>query len=129
MTNKSPVGKSKNDLFTPCLLLDVEAVQRNIDRMASYFAPLECQLRPHAKTHKLPWIAHRQIKAGAIGITCAKLQDAQAFAQASIEHILIANQVVGTQKIEQWVQLAGSTEILACVDSLQNAEEISGSAS
>lgn len=125
MPNRNSLGKSKDELLTPCLLLDIQAAQRNIDRMASYFTPLECQLRPHAKTHKLPWIARKQINAGAIGITCAKLQDAQAFARAGIEHILIANQVVGTRKIELWAELAGSAEILACVDSLHNAEEVS----
>lgn len=119
------IGKHKSELPTPCLLLDIDAAARNIEKMAAYFSQLECELRPHAKTHKLPWIAHRQIGAGAIGITCAKLEDAKEFIEAGIENILIANQVVGEPKIEQLVNLSCLANIIVCIDNLNNAQQLS----
>lgn len=118
------IGK-KNDLPTPCLLMDVDAVNRNIEKMAEFFSDLQCKLRPHAKTHKLPWIAHRQIRAGAIGITCAKLQDAKGFIEAGIESVLMANQVVGEAKIRELVKLSRIAHVMVCIDDLNNAKELS----
>lgn len=105
--------------------MDVDAVNRNIEKMAEFFSGLECKLRPHAKTHKLPWIAHRQIRAGAIGITCAKLQDAKGFIEAGIGSILIANQVVGEAKIRQLVDLSHLAHVIVCIDDFNNAKELS----
>ena len=119
------MDKDKKELLTPCLLLEIDAVDRNIERMASFFAGMDCKLRPHTKTHKLPLIARKQVRAGAIGITCAKVRDAKAFVEAGVEHILIANQVVGAKKIQQWVDMARSAEVIACVDSYENAHQIS----
>ena len=125
MGARNLIGSDKSQLATPCLLLDIDAVDHNIDRMASFFAPLECKLRPHAKTHKLPLIARKQIKAGAIGITCAKLQDARAFAQAGIDNILISNQIVGPEKIQELVDLSRLARVIVCIDDCENAAELS----
>jgi D-serine deaminase-like pyridoxal phosphate-dependent protein len=112
-------------LPTPCLLMDVDAVIRNIHKMAASFSNLACGLRPHAKTHKLPWIAHHQIRAGAIGITCAKLQDAKGFIEAGVENVLIANQVVGKRKICELVELSQIAHVMVCIDDFNNAQELS----
>ncbi len=122
------IGRHKVDLPTPCLLLDLAAVERNIRKMAAFFSGSDCELRPHAKTHKSPWIAHRQVSAGAIGIACAKLQDAKAFADAGIQHILVANQVVGQEKIRELLGISLQSEITVCVDQLENAQQISNEA-
>jgi len=87
------------ELDTPALVIDLDALERNLRRMAAFFAPLPCKLRPHAKTHKCTEIARRQVALGAIGITCAKLGEAEAMAAGGIEDILIANQVVGERKL------------------------------
>lgn len=118
-------AKNKHELPTPCLLMDVDAVNRNIEKMAEFFSDLKCDLRPHAKTHKLPWIAHRQIRAGAIGITCAKLQDAKGFIEAGIENVLIANQVVGEAKIRELAALSHIAHVMVCIDDFNNAKELS----
>ena len=89
------IGKHKTEIDTPALLLDMGAVERNIKKMADFFSDKPCKLRPHIKTHKLPLIAHKQIEAGAIGITCAKLGEAKIFLEAGIKDVLIANEIVG----------------------------------
>ena len=106
------IGHPKSEIDTPALLLDMGAVERNIAKMADYFSGKPCKLRPHIKTHKLPLIAHKQIEAGAIGITCAKLGEAKIFLEAGIKDVLIANEIVGAVKIERLVNLSGYGDLI-----------------
>ena len=122
------LGKHKAEVDTPVLLLHMDAVERNIAKMAAFFKDKPCKLRPHIKTHKLPLIAHRQIEAGAIGITCAKLGEAKIFLEAGIRNVLIGNEIVGKEKIERLVHLAGYGDLICSVDNLDNAREISEAA-
>jgi len=122
------IGRHKTEVDTPALLLYMDQVERNIKTMATYFADKPCKLRPHIKTHKLPWIAHKQIEAGAIGITCAKLGEAKIFFEAGIKNILIANEIVGGTKIQRLVHLASYGDLIICVDQFENAKEISEAA-
>jgi D-serine deaminase-like pyridoxal phosphate-dependent protein len=122
-------GTPKGDVPTPALLLDMGAVERNIARMAALFANAPCKLRPHAKTHKLPLIARMQMQAGAVGITCATLTEAEAFLDAGIPNVLVANEVVGKAKIDFLVRLSARGDLIVCVDDLVNAREISRAAS
>jgi D-serine deaminase-like pyridoxal phosphate-dependent protein len=125
----SPViGSPKAILDTPTLCLDAAALERNIARMAAFLADKPAALRPHSKTHKCPTIAWKQLNAGAIGITCAKLGEAEVMARAGIRDILIANQVIGPTKITRLVQLAATTEIMVAVDTVQNAAQIAEAA-
>src|SRR3989339_933610 len=109
---------------TPALLLDIDAVNRNIKKMADFFRGKECKLRPHCKTHKLPIIAKKQIDAGAIGITCATILEAEVMQDAGIESILIANQIVNSEKIEKLVQLCRAGEVMVCVDNIYNIRDL-----
>ena len=122
------IGRHKTEVDTPALLLYMDAVERNITKMAQYFSDKLCKLRPHVKTHKLPLIAHKQIEAGAIGITCAKLSEAKVFLEAGIKKVLIANEIVGRAKIDTLVQLSNGVELIVCVDQFENASEISETA-
>jgi D-serine deaminase-like pyridoxal phosphate-dependent protein len=97
--------------------------------MAAYFTTVNAMLRPHVKTHKTPIISHKQIAAGAIGVTCAKLGEAEAVIHAGIRDVLIANQIVGAQKIARLINLARHSEIMVAVDSPQNVQAISEAAS
>lgn len=124
----SKIGTPKADLDTPALCLDIEAVEANIQRMADYFRDSPVRLRPHAKTHKCPTLARMQIVAGAIGITCAKLGEAEVMAAAGIKDILIANQVIGAGKITRLVNLAGYTEVMVAVDDATNVAELDAAA-
>ena len=116
---ESYVGKHKTELDTPALLIDLDIMESNIQKMANYFTTVNANLRPHVKTHKTPIIAHKQIEAGAIGVTCAKLGEAEAVVHAGIRDVLIANQIVGTQKIARLANLAKHSEIMVAVDDAQ----------
>jgi D-serine deaminase-like pyridoxal phosphate-dependent protein len=86
------------------------------------------RLRPHSKTHKSPMLALRQLQAGAIGITCAKLGEAEVMAAAGIQDILIANQIVGPGKIARLVALAADTEVMIAVDDAANVTNLNAAA-
>jgi D-serine deaminase-like pyridoxal phosphate-dependent protein len=124
----SPIGAVKTDLDTPALCLDIEVVERNIRRMADYFRDSPVRLRPHCKTHKSPILARMQVTAGAIGITCAKLGEAEVMAQGGIRDILIANEVVGLGKIARLVNLAAYTDVIVAVDNPGNVAALSAAA-
>jgi D-serine deaminase-like pyridoxal phosphate-dependent protein len=126
--NTIPIGTRKWELDTPALCLDAAALERNIARMGAYFNARPAKLRPHSKTHKCPTIAWMQLKAGAIGITCAKLSEAEMLAGAGIRDILIANQIVSPQKIARLVNLAAYSEVMVAVDSVENAVALSAAA-
>lgn len=128
MTGTDIIGRHKTEVETPALLLYIEAVEQNIRRMANFFSDKECNLRPHCKTHKLPLIAHEQMKAGAIGISCATLPEAEIMLQSGISSVLIANEIVGETKIRKMVNLAAQGELIVCVDNIRNAEQISQAA-
>jgi D-serine deaminase-like pyridoxal phosphate-dependent protein len=124
----SLIGSAKADLDTPALCLDIEAVEHNIRRMADYFRNSPVRLRPHCKTHKSPMLARMQLDAGAIGITCAKLGEAETMAQAGIKDILIANEVIGPGKIARLVNLAAYTDVIVAVDNAENVTDLSAAA-
>lgn len=128
MSEDSIVGRHKSKVDTPALLLDMDLAERNIAQMAAFFADKECTLRPHCRTHKLPWIARSQIEAGAIGITCATLEEAQVMLQAGIGNVLIANQIVRSGRIARMVDLGRHGDLIVAVDDDDNAGAISQAA-
>jgi D-serine deaminase-like pyridoxal phosphate-dependent protein len=121
-------GTAKADLDTPALCLDVAVAEANIRRMADYFKGSPVRLRPHSKTHKSPMLAHMQLAAGAIGITCAKLGEAEVMAQSGIRDILIANQIVSPIKIARLVNLAAYSDVIVAVESVENANALNAAA-
>lgn len=121
--------EKKGQILTPALLINLDAMEENIRIMADYFRTRPTELRPHFKTHKSPIIAQKQMQAGAIGITCAKLSEAEVLSAAGIPSILIANQVVEPAKIEFMAQLAFNRQLIVAVDSVENVTVISDLAS
>lgn len=119
---------SKYDIDTPALLIDLDKMEHNIQNMADFFAERSADLRPHTKTHKCPVLAHKQLRAGAQGITCAKLGEAEVMAEAGINDILIANQIVGEQKISRLANLARHCDIMVAVESAENTADLSNAA-
>ncbi|MFN2243145.1 MAG: alanine racemase, partial [Anaerolineae bacterium] len=81
---RNKIGMAVEELDTPALLLDLDAFERNVAKMAAFFAGKPAAIRPHSKSHKCPQIALRQLEAGAIGITCAKVSEAEVMANAGI---------------------------------------------
>ncbi len=123
-----PVGTPKLELDTPALILDLDVVESNIARMADFLRDKPARIRPHMKTHKTPALAYKQLAAGAIGVTCAKLGEAEVMAQAGINDILIANQIVGAVKIERLMSLARYTDIMVAVDDEENVADLDAAA-
>ncbi len=109
------VGSDKAALDTPILCIDLDVMESNIRSMASYITERGKQWRPHEKCHKTPAIALKQIAAGAIGVTCAKVSEAEVMAAAGIHDILIANMIVGQPKVERVASLCQTADpIVAC---------------
>ena len=119
----------RGDVPTPALLLDLDAFEDNIAKMASYLAARNKAFRPHGKTHKCPDVARALIKAGAIGCCAARLSEAEVFAEAGIPGLLITTAVVGKAKIARAVALAGkSPDTMFVVDDRQNVRDINDAA-
>ena len=109
------------DIDTPALLLDLDAMERNLAKMARFFSAGPTRLRPHYKNHKCPELAHRQMKAGAIGMTCATLSEAEVLVSNGITNILISSEVAGDRKIRRFVDLARQASVIAVVDNARAA--------
>jgi len=108
---------SRRDLNTPALIVEIGALERNIAAMATVAKRSGVALRPHAKTHKSVEIARRQIAAGAVGVCCAKLGEAEALADGGIDNILITSPVVGPAAVGRLIALAArSAGLMAVVD-------------
>lgn len=114
----------KHDVDTPALLLDLDVMEANLEAMAAYFRDRPQKLRPHYKTPKTPEIARRQLALGAIGITAAKLGEAETLVNAGLGPVLIANQIVGKQKIDRLMDLLGRGEVIVAVESEMNIREL-----
>ena len=122
------LGSKVDELDTPILLLDLDLMEENIKKMGEVFRGMPASIRPHAKTHKTPIIAHKQLDAGAIGITCAKVGEAEVMAEAGIKDLLIANQVVGEPKVSRLMTLARHTNVIVAVDDDANVKHLAASA-
>ena len=115
-------------LSTPALVLDVNILKANAEAMEQVLAGRTLKLRPHYKSHKCAALAKWQVKNGAVGMTCAKLSEAEDLCDIGIEDILIANQIVDPAKIRRAADLAGNCHLTVCVDSLENVQAFSAAA-
>lgn len=115
-------------LDTPALVADLDVMEENLARIARACAAGGVAWRPHCKTHKSPEVAKLLLEAGAIGVTCAKLSEAETMARAGIDHILIANQIAGQPKIARLMALASRADVIVAVDGLENAEALAEAA-
>ena len=120
---------SRLGLNTPALVIDVEALDRNIAEMANFAKAHKVNLRPHSKTHKSADIAKRQIAAGALGNCCAKLGEAEALAEAGIEGLHITSPVVTPQAIARLIELNGRmNDLMVVVDHPANVDALAAAA-
>ena len=124
-------GLTKANIPTPALLVDLDAFEANVQKMADYAKQAKCSLRPHAKTHKCPEIARRQISAGAIGICCATVPEMEAMAAAGIPGLLLTSPVVDPAKLLRVAVLAsggagilpaGSARVVLSIGHVREAE-------
>ena len=114
----------KSTLDTPALLVDLDVMEANIAHVAQLCRTHRVQWRPHFKGHKTLEIAQMQISAGAIGVTCAKLGEAEILAGNGIRDILIANQIVGGLKIRRLMRLLDTADVIVSVDGVDNVREL-----
>ncbi len=120
---------TKSDLVTPCLLLDLDAFDANLTKMAAHCKAANIHLRPHGKSHKCVEIARRQIKAGAVGLSVATIREAQAMAAAGIRGLLITSELIGRPKIERLLQVVRQApDTMTIVDNLTHAQELNDAA-
>jgi len=110
---------------TPVLTVDLDAVERNIRRLQDYCDAHGIACRPHIKTHKLPALAHMQVAAGAAGITCQKLGEAEVMAAAGIDDILLTFPLVGRPKAERAARLAREVQLGVAADNERAARDLS----
>ena len=109
---------------TPFIAVDLDVMERNIARMASLAKEAGVKLRPHTKTHKSPYIAKKQLEAGASGITCAKLGEAEVMVEHGIENILIAFPIIGKSKLRRFSELLKRAHLLVALDDIAVAKGI-----
>jgi len=121
-------GMPEDEIDTPALVLDLDAFEANLERMAALLAPTGARLRAHAKTHKSPVIAHRQIALGAVGQCVQKVAEAEALAWAGVPDILVSNEVVGAGKLARLAALARIARVAVCADDAAQVAAIESAA-
>lgn len=119
-----PVGCHKSELDTPAYCIDLDVMEANIRMMSGFLRDSGKAWRPHAKCHKSPAIAHLELQAGAIGVTVAKVSEAEVYAQAGIRDILIANMIVGRPKLERVAALCRIADPIVACDHFVQAEAL-----
>ena len=117
-------GMHLEEVDTPALLVDLDALESNLDRMAEQTSRLGMQLRPHAKTHKCAAIAHQQILRGAVGVCCQKVSEAEALVRNGVGNVLITNEVVDRHKLERLAAVAKEATLAVCVDHPDNVDSL-----
>jgi D-serine deaminase-like pyridoxal phosphate-dependent protein len=115
-----PVGRVE----TPALVIDLDAMERNLARMADYARSQQVRLRPHAKMHKCATLAQRQIAAGAVGVCVQKVSEAEVLAAAGVADLYISNEVIDPAKLERVARLAGRVTLAIAVDSTLGVQRL-----
>ena len=125
---RAAIGRSRSELETPALLLDLDIARKNIAVMAGHMERAGKSLRPHTKTHKAPQIARLQVDAGAIGVSTATAWEAIVMIDAGVDDILVANEVVGPSRIRALAEAARDGRVTVAVDSAANLDDLSAAA-
>lgn len=128
MTSGAIAGRHKDTLDTPALLVDLDRLERNIERMQSIVAGAGVALRPHVKTHKCPEIARLQAAAGARGVCCAKLGEAETMAAAGIDDLLVTTPIAGSAKLQRAVEIARRAKLSVVADDAEAIRALSQAA-
>ncbi len=117
-----------SELSTPALTIDLEVLERNLNAMAELCRKQGVGLRPHTKTHKTPEVARRQVELGAVGLTVAKVGEAEVLAAAGFDDILVAYPIFGAEKLRRLADIAATRSILVSLDAEATARELSQAA-
>ena len=127
-TSPAQIGAPIDEIDTPALIVDLDAFEHNLEKMATFARDAGVRLRPHAKTHKCPTIARKQILAGAVGQCCQKVGEAEALVRGGVRDVLVSNEVVGMGKLRRLASLATDATIGLCFDAPEQVVEASRAA-
>ena len=127
MSQRAPaaIGQKLEEVDTPALVLDLDAFEKNLDTLNSAVAG-KVRVRPHAKTHKCPDVAKRQIALGAVGMCCQKVSEAEAMVEGGVKDVLVSNEIVGAPKLKRLAELSRRAKIGVCVDNAENVRQLKG---
>jgi D-serine deaminase-like pyridoxal phosphate-dependent protein len=117
-----------SEIDTPAILIDLDIMERNLRRVAGYARENDLRLRPHTKTHKIPALGRKQIELGAVGLTVAKVGEAEVMLGSGTPDLLVAYPVIGWRKLERLMQVARSVRVTVALDSLAAARQLSDAA-
>ncbi len=122
------IGTQVDDIDTPALVLDLDAFERNLAKMAQLAKSAGVRLRPHAKTHKSTAVALRQIAHGAVGQCCQKVGEAEVLVHGGVRDVLVSNEVFGLQKFRRLAALGHEARVAVCFDAIEQVEQASRAA-
>ena len=115
-------GLHVSDLETPALVIDLDILERNLARLAEYGQDHHLRLRPHTKTHKIPALGRKQVELGAVGLTVAKVSEAEVMLTSGTRDLLVAYPIIGRAKLERLMEVAAKTQVTVSLDSLSTIE-------
>jgi 3-hydroxy-D-aspartate aldolase len=121
------IGQRLDEVDTPALVLELDAFEANLDALSRSLEGKRVRVRPHAKMHKSPEVAKRQLARGAVGVCCQKVSEAEAMVEGGITDVLVSNEVIGSKKIKRLAALAARAHIGVCVDDAGNVAELQNS--
>jgi len=121
-------GQPLAQVDTPALIIDLDAFEGNLERMAGFARKAGVRLRPHSKTHKSPDIGAKQMALGAIGVCCQKVSEAEVMVSGGIGDVLVTNEVAGAPKLDRLAALARRAKVGVCVDDAGNVAELEAAA-
>ncbi len=122
------IGIALEEIDTPALVLDLDGLERNIARMAEAITGRGVRLRPHAKSHKCAEIARRQIAAGAVGVCCQKVSEAESLVDGGVADVLVTNEIVGRRKLARLARLAREAKVAVLADDAGNVADLDAAA-
>jgi 3-hydroxy-D-aspartate aldolase len=127
MIQRAPaaVGQRLDEVDTPALVLDLDAFEKNLNTLNTAVGR-KVRVRPHAKTHKCPDVAKRQIALGAVGMCCQKVSEAEAMVEGGVSDVLVSNEIVGAPKLARLADLSHRAKIGVCVDNAENVRQLKG---
>jgi len=117
-----------DEVPTPAVLIDLDKLERNIAKMQAFVKSKGCNIRPHAKSHKSPFIAKKQIQAGAIGQCAQTLGETEALVFAGIDHILLTHNLASANSIDRFLSLKRNADVMITVDGTENAGMLASAA-
>ncbi|MCJ7551057.1 MAG: alanine racemase, partial [Anaerolineae bacterium] len=116
------------DLDTPAVVIDLDRMEANIARLQRYLDEHAIANRPHIKTHKVPEFAQKQLEAGAVGIACQKVSEAEVMADAGLEDVFLPYNIIGATKLARLMRLAARVRLSVTVDSAFTVRGYAGAA-